>query len=224
MRFKWLTLAVSGICCFMGVGARAQESIFVPLESVEASSGDGQAVSSASDDVEKWVELHSNLYRIVMTFDEQAKQLERVLLKNEEARLNNEQVVMHAKARGIEPDENGNYGGEMPIIGSSLCQELDASLDRYISKKTPELDVVVQSLTKRTQALSEGDKAEFAKRLNMLIAGIPALKRSEEILYLCLYKYKNEAGMPTSWAVDKTLRRWYAVQQPLLDAWIGNVD
>lgn len=225
MRFQQVFCTVLWmIGCFACAGASAQESIFVPFEKPTEAQEMNQVVSSASDDVEKWIELQSGLYKIVKTFDEQARQLERVMLSNDEARVNNHLIEIQAKSSGIEADEYGKYGGESPIISSSLCQEMDASLDRYISKKTPELDVVVQSLTNKTKSMSDAEKAEFAKRLNMLIAGIPELRRAEEILYLCLYKYKNEAGFPTTWSVDKTLRKWFAVQQPLLDAWIGNVD
>ncbi len=225
MWLKRIACFVAFVMSMTGTLAFAQESILVPLEKENPSEKSAALnLGTMNDDIGRWLLLQSDLYRVVMTFNEQAKQLERVIYKNEEARNVNHEIQMTAKSEGRAPDESGNYGGEMPIIGSSLCQELDASLQRFIDKNKAALDEVVHSLVKYSSNLSDTEKDAVSTRMRTTIAAMSDRKRSQEILYLCLYKYKNESGVPTTWSVEKTLRQWYVIQLPLIDVWLGNVD
>lgn len=225
MCLKQFACITSFLMSMTGAFASAQESILVPMEKPNLPEKSAVSdVTTMTDDMGRWLSLQSDLYRVVMTYNEQARQLERVIYKNEESRNVNHEISMTAKSKGLEPDENGNYGGEMPIIGSSLCQELDASLQRYIEKNKTELDQVIQNLVKYSSKLSEQEKETVSAGMRTTIAAMPARKRAQEILYLCLYKYKNESGVPTTWSVEKTLRQWHVIQLPLIDVWLGNVD
>lgn len=221
MRIKnWISRLALVLTMQIGFAAQAQESIFLPLSGDESEHAD----VPADDTLQSWIKLQSDLYKVVLTFDEKAKQLEKHLLLNEQARLHNEEIRFNAQSSHWKPDENGNYGGEQQIYGSMLCSELNESLDRYITKNIPALDDAIQKLTADSAGMNETQKAAFAGRIQVLLASVPNIRRSQEILYLCLYKYKTESGMSAPWSVEKTLRRWYMVQAPILDIWLGNVD
>ncbi len=201
--------------------AHAQESIFVPMPTTES---EPQEAPVNDDALSNWIKLQADLYKIVLTFDEKAKLLERNILHNEQVRLNNDEIRFKALSANRKPNESGNYGGEEQIYSSTLCSELNDTLNRYIDKNTSALDGVVKKIVAETASMDETQKASYSQRIQVAVAAIPNLRRSQEILYLCLYKYKTEAGVPAAWSLEKTLRKWNAVQVPILDAWLGNVD
>ena len=206
--------------------AQAQESIFVPLaetgtESPEAQ--DGQPLQN-NDSLSNWIKLQADLYKIVLTFDEKAKLLERNLYHNEQVRLMNEEIRFKAQTAHRKPNDNGSYDGMEQVYGSMLCSELNDTLNRYIDKNTAALDAVVKKIVAETEPMNESEREAYSQRIQVAMAAVPNLRRAQEILYLCLYKYKTEAGVPAAWSVEKTLRKWNAVQVPILDTWLGNVD
>ena len=134
----------------------------------------------------------------------------------------NDYLQQHPEAPEDAP--SGGEGYAILVQEPTLCAQLDDALSRYIAKNGNALSIAVADLTKKTNAMSEAEKAAEAQKYRVAMAAIPELRRAQEILYLCLYKYKNDNGVPTAYSVEKTMRKWYVIETPLVDAWIGNVD
>ena len=206
--------------------AAAQSSIFVPAGSSLADDTALPAPEPAQDYVSQFVQLQTDMYRIVMTFDARAKQVEKNIIPFEEAELQRqEQQALAGKNAAPIPRSPENAARYSILVSEpTLCKELDESLKRYIDKNTPALEAVVKSFTAETLKMSESQKAETAARVRETLHAYPDLRRAQEILYLCLYRYKNDVGMPRPYSVEKTMRAWFNLQLPLVDAWLGNVD
>lgn len=206
----------------------AAQSIFVPADgSLLGETQQNQPSAPLSkDDIDHFVQLQIDLYRVVMTFDARAKQVEKNIRPFEEAELirSEQQALAGKNAEPIQrsPENAARYS--LLVSEPTLCKELDESLKRYIEKNTPALEAVVKTFTAETLKMSEPQKAETAARVRDTLQAYPDLRRAQEILYLCLYRYKNDAGMPRAYSVEKTMRNWFNIQLPLVDAWLGNVD
>ena len=207
-----------------------EEGIWAPYQGGEpqAEVAEGQADdhhNAAEPDalLREYIRLQADLYRIVMTFHEQAKGVEREIRNHEEIVIRNHALKMTTPAVTLEDGTTGVPGVTYFRV-PSLCAELDASLKRYIDKNTGPLDHAVRELVAKTKQMTEDEKAAMADKIRGLLAEIPNMRRAEEILYLCLYRYKNELGVQPPYQVEKTMRIWFSHQEPLLDAWLGNVD
>lgn len=209
-------------------GYAAAQSIFVPAEgSLNSEVQQNQASAPTKQDyINHFVQLQIDLYRVVMTFDARAKQVEKAIRPFEEAELQRmeQQALAGKNAEPIPrtPEHAARYS--LLVSEPTLCKELDESLKRYIEKNTPALEAVVKTFTAETLKMSENEKAETAARVRDTLQAYPDLRRAQEILYLCLYRYKNDAGIPRAYSVEKTMRVWFNIQLPLVDAWLGNVD
>ncbi len=196
------------------------ESIFVPIEN--AAQVQDNPVESG-DSLGKLISLHRDLYRLVMTFDAKAKQVERYQPRYERGQLEKREFELKHPDTPYESEEA--YAGYSVLVAEpTLCAQLDEALKRFIAKNGDALSYAVADLAKKTNAMSEDEKAAEAEKYRVAMAAIPEIRRAQEILYLCLYKYKNENGIPTAYSVEKTMRSWFVIETPLVDAWNGNVD
>jgi hypothetical protein len=199
-----------------------QDSIFVPLDSGEAMA---PAVVPA-DALARYVALQAGLDTVVYGFDEAASQVhkhtrlfEAAELKNRESRfLNPEQP-----AQRMTLSEQARY--DLLVREPTLCKNLNDAISQYVTQHTAELEGVVQQLMAQTSAMDDVAKNAFAQKLQTaLAASSPHKRRAQEILYQCLYKNKGATGLPLDYSVEKTMRNWFMIQQPLIEAWIGHVD
>lgn len=202
--------------------AQSDESIFVPVQSETTAN----TQNSQATPLSQLLSLQLNLYRVVLTFDERAKQYEN-------AHDHFETMLLQAKENQL-VQNNGHSkqdalysipGYSAVVKEPTLCAELDNALKSYIKKHAQDLTVVVTQLTQETQNYSEQQKAATATAIHTALtsSGIN-VRRAEEIMYLCLYRYKNELGSPRKYSVEKTLREWFTIQTPLIDLWLGPVD
>lgn len=224
--FRLLILPIFlSLLAFPGI-ATAQSSIFVPAGGSPADDPALPAPAPPQDHVAQFVQLQTDMYRIVMTFDARAKHVEKAIIPFEAAELQRqEQQALAGKNADPIPRSPENAARYSILVSEpTLCKELDESLRRYIDKNTPELEAVVKSFTAETLKMSETQKAETAARVRETLHAYPDLRRAQEILYLCLYRYKNDVGQPRPYSVEKTMRAWFNIQLPLVDAWLGNVD
>lgn len=217
----------SGVSAQENQEQKAPDAIWMPLENtqnevVPASNQPEQALpqNNALDEI---VKLQTDLYKVVLTFDAQASIVESEIRKHEEIVIHNHELKMTVKPIVLE-DGSTEVPGVSYFRVPTLCSELDESLKRYIAKNSAALENAVQVLAEETKSMSETEKAEMAQKLRVALAAIPNLRRAEEILYICLYRFKNELGYQPSYMVERTMRTWFTMQEPLLDAWLGDVD
>ena len=93
-----------------------------------------------------------------------------------------------------------------------------------MQKHLPAFEQYVLERTNEAANASDDEKRSISKRLATATAAMANRKRAQEILYLCIYKLKSETGKPRNYSVERTMRIWYRIQLPILDAWLGNVD
>ena len=122
-------------------------------------------------------------------------------------------------------DERASHYSGTSSSESSFCSELDNSLKNYVKKNSAEVQSLVTQLVAETKDIAPQQQAEISKSIHiaMTSSGVNR-KRAQEILYICLYRFKNEDGTPKNYSVEKTLREWFTLQAPLVDLWLGPVD
>ncbi len=178
-----------------------------------------------------WIRLQSGLYGIVIRFDAQAAEMEKHLPAFEKyCRDRRAEDIRN----GLNPDKFNFAAANLPpkIRDSfnaverepTMCKNLDDALKTYIAQTEQALSAVVRTLARSAQKADDAQKADIARRLADASEAMTDRNRAREILYLCIYKLKSESGKPRSYSVEKTMRQWYRIQLPVLDAWLGNVD
>ncbi len=206
---------------------KASESILMPFENGinqgEQASNQPEQASTKEGALDEIVRLQTDLYKVVLTFGSQAEIVESEIRKHEEIVIHNHELKMTVKPVVLE-DGSTEVPGVLYFRVPTLCSELDESLKRYIAKNSPALESAVQILAEQSKSMSETEKAETAQKIRVALAAIPNLRRAQEILYICLYRFKNELGYQPPFMVERTMRTWFGMQEPLLDAWLGDVD
>ena len=215
-----LALFIGGICPCAALAQTPGESIFVPIEN---SAQLQENPVETGDSLGRIIALNRDLYRLVMTFDAKAKQVERYQPRYERGQLEKREFELTHPDTPFESEDAG-IGYSVLVQEPTLCAQLDEALKRFIAKNGDPLSHAVADLTQKTKEMSEAEKAAEAEKYRVAMAAIPEVRRAQEILYLCLYKYKNENGIPTAYSVEKTMRNWFVIETPLVDAWLGNVD
>lgn len=207
----------SKILCAQDTGERLPE-IFATADSND--------LHPASSPVDTWVRLQTGLYDLVFTFDEQAKRMEKYLPAFEKLQL--EKRVAAVKNQGNDDHKRPSLEEQIQFDAvarePTMCALLDQKLKSYILDNRDALDSVVKAIVQMTATMDERAKADFAKRIAVASAAITTRQRAQQILYLCVYKLKDETGKPRDYSVERTMREWYRSQLPILDAWLGNVD
>ena len=200
--------------------AQSGDSIFVPAYP----QNDPDIQKSQPSPLNQLITLQRNLYRIVLTFDERARQVESVSRRFESDYLKSQEYRITQQ----DSDSASNYtltGYGTLVKEPTMCAELDNALKNYIAKNATDLKAAVTQLVAETQHYTDAQKKETAAVIRTAIhASDTDYRRAQEILYLCLYRYKSMTGVPTRYSVEKTLREWFNIQAPLIDLWLGPVD
>lgn len=180
---------------------------------------------SLHDTLDLWLALQFGLYDVVSAFDEKARNMQESLY-----RFENRQIQQHLR-KILAPDTQPPKPtpGEIRDFDAvarepSMCTQLAQSLETYITKNAPKLDAAIQELTTLTQQATDRQKSEIAAHISRQTASRKSIRRAQEILYLCLYKQKDELGLPRKFPVEKQMRAWFRIQLPLLDLWLGDID
>ena len=195
----------------------------------------GHATAPESGDtaaaLKTWIALQNGLYDVVVRFDEQAAAMQKhlpafeqyVLERTNEAIRAGENVAkISYQVAKMPPKTQLQYNAV--AAEPTVCAQLDTALNAYIAHVTPALEATIDTLVRTTANASDDEKRSISKRLATATAAMANRKRAQEILYLCIYKLKSETGKPRNYSVERTMRIWYRIQLPILDAWLGNVD
>lgn len=191
---------------------------FVSLPSAGQPSDDAHIV--------RWISLNAGLNQTVMRFDEQARDMERHLSAFERTQLKSHLDAARASADGQNPS-SPRTPEEWRAFNAvarepSMCTQLARALNAYIQAHTNDLSDVITRLA--ALPADPDSRTAQARAISDALDTVPNQRRTQEILYLCLYKQKNELGQPRPESVEKAMRNWFRIQLPLLDAWLGNVD
>ena len=195
----------------------------------------GHATAPESGDaaaaLKTWIALQNGLYDVVVRFDEQAAAMqthlpafEQYVLErtNEAIRAGENVAKISYQVAKMPPKTQLQYNAV--AAEPTVCAQLDSALNAYIAAVTPALEATIATLVRTTANASDDEKRSISKRLATATAAMANRKRAQEILYLCIYKLKSETGKPRNYSVERTMRIWYRIQLPILDAWLGNVD
>ena len=125
-----------------------------------------------------------------------------------------------------QPTSNEPYYTAMFTREPTVCARLNTELDQFITANEGELRHAVDDLVARTPGMGDAEKQQMAKQLADCTDPNrhPSMRVGKKVLYSCIYRTKNIRNVPLPYSVEKTMRRLYTIQLPLLDAWLGNVD
>lgn len=125
-----------------------------------------------------------------------------------------------------EPTTNEPYYTAMFTREPTVCALLNGELEKYITEHEASLKHAVSTLILQTQKMNEAEKQAYADKLKVCLDPDqhPTFRVGKKVLYVCIYRTKNVRNVPLTYSVEKTMRRLFAIQEPLLDAWLGNVD
>ena len=200
----------------------------VSLPSTGLPSATQPSAGNPSDDahIVRWISLNAGLNQTVMRFDEQARDMERHLSAFERTQLKSHLDAARASADGQNPS-SPRTPEEWRAFNAvarepSMCTQLARALNAYIQAHTNDLSDVITRLA--ALPADPDSRTAQARAISDALDTVPNQRRTQEILYLCLYKQKNELGQPRPESVEKAMRNWFRIQLPLLDAWLGNVD
>lgn len=188
-------------------------------------------VDETDNALKSWIALQTGLYDVAMQFDEQAAAMQKhlpafekyVLERQNDAIRNGENVDKILYTPSNMPAKT-QIQFQAVAAEPTLCAKLDAALKNYVATSTPALESTIATLVRTTKDADDEQKRDISKRLAVANAAIANRKRAQEILYLCIYKLKSETGKSRDYSVERTMRQWYRIQLPILDAWLGNVD
>lgn len=217
-----LSTFLCSLACPLYAQAQSSSEIFIPVNPTEQT----QETQNTSP-LSRLIALQSELYEIVLSYDPTAKQVEKFLPAFEEGWLQ------------IQQNHAMNPSSDVPLITQAynlpnaslllkeptLCARIDADLKDFVRSHAQEVQHLVKQISADTSKLSDEQKNSLAQSIHTAKAASKTdYRRAQEILYLCLYKYKNDIGASRSYSVEKTLREWFNLQAPLIDLWIGPVD
>ena len=187
---------------------------------VQARSQEGESALS------QWVSLQAGLYQVIATYDGQAEEMGRWLrfFERKQMELQIEKMTGESEEETAASRRAMQKATEAVATEPGLCAGLNASISSYVDAHSEALSRVTEALVQETSTLDEGERAEFASRLRVSLAGIESRVRAQEILWYCLYKDKDELGRPREYSVERTMKAWYRIQEPLITSWIGEVD
>lgn len=125
-----------------------------------------------------------------------------------------------------QPTTNEPYYTAMFTREPTVCALLNGELEQYITEHETSLKHAVSMLVLQTQKMNEAEKQAYADKLKVCLdpERHPTFRVGKKVLYACIYRTKNIRNVPLTYSVEKTMRRLFTIQEPLLDAWLGNVD
>ena len=153
-----------------------------------------------SDDahIVRWISLNAGLNQTVMRFDEQARDMERHLSAFERTQLKSHLDAARASADGQNPS-SPRTPEEWRAFNAvarepSMCTQLARALNAYIQAHTNDLSDVITRLA--ALPADPDSRTAQARAISDALDTVPNQRRTQEILYLCLYKQKTELGQP----------------------------
>lgn len=192
---------------------------FIP-SLVQAQPREGESALS------EWVSLQAGLYQVVSAFDAQAEAMGRWLRFFERKQMEAHLEKMTGEEKEETAAERRAIQKAYESVGAEpgLCAGLNEALSAYVNANMEALTRVTEALVQETSGYDEAARAEFASRLRVSLAGMEGKRRAQEIMWFCLYKDKDELGRPREYSVERTMKAWYRIQEPLITSWIGEVD
>lgn len=199
---------------FLTIPAISEAQILEPAVPVSESLETTQALETLCSTQAALYELIGKYGARISEIDRRRERQERITIEIEQqAKLDPDS----AKGRVKTAEEASFDALESP------CAALDKELDAFIVQREGELRRAVSVLTAATESLNEADRADFASKFADCSERFNT-KESQKVIYACVYRQKNIRNVPLSYSVEKTLRRLFAIQEPLINTWLGNVD
>ena len=170
--------------------------------------------------------LHELLYRLPLQYKTQYASLEkhRKLVELDTIRMEQQKKLDPDVEEYPERTQTERFYSYQFTQEPTLCAQLDQELNVFISLHEAELQTAVDALVAATPAMNEEQRARVAKKLADCTQTNAATEDARQILYACIYRTKNIRNVPLAYSVEKTMRRLFKIQEPLFDAWLGNVD
>ena len=211
-------------CLIPGLAwAQQDDAILVPVPTEE---NDQPNERNQSDPVMRLIALQNGLYDVVLTYDAAAAQVEKAQPKFEESWLQLQQShALHPSGIPLSQQVYDLPFAALLLKEPTLCARIDQDLKAFIRAHTAETEQLIKRISTDTANFSDEEKASLAKSIRTARAASHTdQRRAQEILYLCLHRYKNEIGVTKPYSIEKTLREWFNIQAPLVDLWLGPVD
>lgn len=206
--------------------ASVNAQILEPMEPAAPTATESAPAPNADEALKTLCQLHASLYQMPTKYYVQWQSLEK---HREAAELD---TVRMEQQKKLDPDatdypgrsSNDRFYSAQFTQEPSMCAQLDAELNKFITQHEAEYKSTVTALIKATNAFTDEQKADFAKRLTACTIPTDAngYRKAHQVLYACIYRIKNIKNVPLSYSVEKTMRRLYVLQEPLLTAWLGS--
>ncbi|MGI5830757.1 MAG: hypothetical protein ACOX8U_11425 [Bradymonadia bacterium] len=117
-----------------------------------------------------------------------------------------------------------SYDALHPVDNEVACRALNNAVLRYIQLKEGEITKVVKLLSLAAAEIDDASKSKWAKQYSDKLTHHPLAVRGQRILYECLHRFKRLDQSPMNFRFDRTMRTYFSLHQPLIDAVLGNVD
>ena len=201
----------------------ASTIIFLTIPAVSAAQSPEPATAGVEtmQGLETICRTHAALYEAIGKYGPSIDEIDRRRERQERITIEIEQQAKldpdGAKKR-VKPAEASSFDA----LGSP-CAALNKELEGFISQHEAELRRAVSVLTTATASMDEAERADLASKFEDCVSRFNT-KASQKVIYACVYRQTDIRNVPLPYSVEKTLRRLFTIEEPLIDAWLGNVD
>jgi len=180
--------------------------------------------SSTGQALEFLCKVQAEVYQTAASYSANIAEIDRNRERQERVTIEIEQLKkVDPEAAKTRIKSNGEAYYDSLIREPSACAKIDQQLTTLISQNEAQIKKSVETLVLNTKNLDEADRADFAAKFADCSAKFKT-QQAQQVIYACVYRQKNTRNVPLSYSVEKTLRKLYTLQEPLLNAWLGNVD
>lgn len=171
-----------------------------------------------------YIQLQKDFYANLTCFEERAETVLSYLREFESLQIVKKQISFETPE--VEWKETPDWVRIKNIVTAepTVCAEVDQAIASFIDANAPVLRSVVNTLIEQTKRLDETQKMAFAQTIRDAFRDVPEMNKIRQLMAMCVYKQRNEAGGIVNYSVEKKWRTWYHIQKPLLDAWLSLDD
>lgn len=204
--------------------SQGQESIFGQLEPLPEEGTEalylGPDSTARMQACQTLVDLDVALDNLVLSYEARYKNIERGDLALEEA------VLDEAYGRGgLDVSPQGHVMLDDPANELVFCGSLDREIKTFILQHESKLVTAAQNFAGIPALNDESLSIKWVDILSRKRA--PNAQRhakAQEILYYCIARNKTLMGVIKPYSLERSMKKWFELQKPLIDAWLGNTD
>ncbi len=180
--------------------------------------------SETAQALETICKVQAEVYRTAATYSDSIAEIDRHRERQERVTIEIEQQKkVDPEGAKTRMKSNGELYYDSLIREPSACAKLDQQLSTLITQNEAQLKKSVEVLVRNSKNMNDADRADLAAQFRDCTERLKT-KEAQHVLYACVYRQKNTRNVPLSYSVEKTMRKLYMIQEPLLNAWLGNVD